>query len=343
MRVYWHRSDRTAGPEPGSICPTWPASSPSISADRVRAARVRVDHRATAVLGGLDRRLAVAGEAVERRLVHPDPQRHPVRREVLGPLGREVRRLLERHRQRDLVADAGEHLVGPGVGADDHAPAGVRRAVLDASTAASRSPTRRTASVLQHRAVPDGQLLHDGGAGSGRDDRAALLVEPDGAGRQRELRPARRDLVDVEQLEADADLACERRCSRSSGSPGSAGKRSSPPTTVTSSRPAASESRAQSSYASCGQPDVLRRVIAVPQDPAGVVAGAAAVAELEALEPEHREAARGQLVRRRRAERAEPDDDVVVVSHRIRPPSLGSSQRRMSAQSSSIGANHPCV
>ena len=37
------------------------------------------------------------------------------------------------------------------------------------------------------------------------------------------------------------------------------------------------------------------RVVAVPQDPAGVVAGAAVVAELEALQPEDREAAAGQL------------------------------------------------
>ena len=72
------------------------------------------------------------------------------------------------------------------------------------------------------------------------------------------------------------------------------------------------------------------------------MAGAAGVAELEALEPEHPAAAPGELVGRGAAERAEADDDVVeALSHRT--PSRGSSQRRMSALSSSMGANQPWV
>ena len=56
-----------------------------------------------------------------------------------------------------------------------------------------------------------------------------------------------------------------------------------------------------------GQPHVGGRVVAVPQDPRGVVGGAAAVPELELLEPHHRVAACGEVPGRGRAERAEPD------------------------------------
>ena len=67
-----------------------------------------------------------------------------------------------------------------------------------------------------------------------------------------------------------------------------------------------------------------------------------AVAELEPLEPEHPPAAARQLVGRGAAERAETDDDVVeALSHPC--PAAGSSQRRMSALSSSMGANQPWV
>ena len=74
------------------------------------------------------------------------------------------------------------------------------------------------------------------------------------------------------------------------------------------------------------------------------------MAELELLEPHHRVAARRQVPGRAGAERAEPDDDVVDVTAVIAPSepvtsrsSRGSSQRRMSAESSSIGANQPWV
>ena len=59
-------------------------------------------------------------------------------------------------------------------------------------------------------------------------------------------------------------------------------------------------------------------MIAVTQDPRGVVGGAAAVAELELLEPQHRVAARRQVPGGAGAERAQPDDDVVDVRWRVR-------------------------
>ena len=87
-----------------------------------------------------------------------------------------------------------------------------------------------------------------------------------------------------------------------------------------------------------GEPHIRRRVVAVPQDPRGVVRGAAAVAELELLEPDDGVTAGGQVPRRGRAERTQSDDDVVDVSHarawaatiagcrRSRPPSARTSR-----------------
>ena len=125
VSVYWQRSDRTAGPLPGSSEPTNAASRSQHLRVRLRRAPVGVDDRAAAVLRGLDRVLAVAGEPVVRRLVHPDPQREVAVRRGVGR--REVGRLLERHRQRDLDPEPGEHLVRPGVGGDDDPATGVRR------------------------------------------------------------------------------------------------------------------------------------------------------------------------------------------------------------------------
>ena len=64
-----------------------------------------------------------------------------------------------------------------------------------------------------------------------------------------------------------------------------------------------------------GEPHIRGRVVAVPQDPRRVVRGAAAVAELELLEPDDGVPAGGQVPRRGRAERTQSDDDVVDVSH----------------------------
>ena len=69
-----------------------------------------------------------------------------------------------------------------------------------------------------------------------------------------------------------------------------------------------------------GEVDVCGGVIAVAQDPAGVVRGAALVAELELLEPDDREPATCCVPRGGGAQRSESDDrEVVGLTHR-RPP-----------------------
>ena len=89
----------------------------------LRRTPLRVDDRTAAVLGSLDGRFAVRRETVERRVVHPDPERQPALREV-GRLGRlEVGHLLEGHLERDVVTEADEHVVDPRVRADDEAVA----------------------------------------------------------------------------------------------------------------------------------------------------------------------------------------------------------------------------
>ncbi len=78
--------------------------------------------------------------------------------------------------------------------------------------------------VAQHRAVTAASACISGGAGTGGHDRAALLVQPDGAVRQRELRPpGTRSRRTSSSSKSDADLGRARRCSRRSGSPGRAG------------------------------------------------------------------------------------------------------------------------
>ena len=91
--------DRRRSPDPGSACrgTSWcrwagrarPAGARARKAStRANAASSRsnvrsvgIDRLAAAILGGLRARLAVGREAVERRLVHPDPDREAVRRE----------------------------------------------------------------------------------------------------------------------------------------------------------------------------------------------------------------------------------------------------------------------
>ncbi len=180
--------------------------------------------------------------------------------------------------------------------------------VTETTSAWSRStaPRRRARSCIA--AVP----------GPAGHDRAAVLVQPDGPVRQRELRPPLADRVDAEQLEVDADLGQrvrvvdhrDRRIGREQVEPADHGHQLAAGVRGEL-RPVV--------VGVLGQPDVLRRVVAVPQDPAGVVARAAAVPELEPLQPEHRAAPLGELVGRRRAERAEPDDDVVEVLSHHRP------------------------
>ena len=72
----------------------------------------------------------------------------------------------------------------------------------------------------------------------------------------------------------------------------------------------------------CGQLDVAGRVIRAADDAGVVVRGAAHVAELELLEPDHVDTTAGQPVRRRRAEPAETDDPdgELAISHRHASP-----------------------
>jgi hypothetical protein len=73
--------------------------------------------------------------------------------------------------------------------------------------------------------------------------------------------------------------------------------------------------------------DVLRRVVAVPQDPRRVVRGTALVTELELLETEDRVAGLGQVVRRTAAEAAEADDDVLELLAHARTSTASPSDR----------------
>ncbi len=195
------------------------------------------------------------------------------------------------------------------------------------TSSSTREEPRRSAAGL------DRQLLHQGGAAAGGHDGAALLEQPDGAGRQRELRPAPDDLGVIEQLVGDADVIERRRVVDHRDR----GRRRE--------QVEAADDRDQLLAGPSfelrpvvvgllGQPHVAGRVVAVPQDPAGVVARAAVVPELEPLEPEHPTTSSGEMHRRGAAEGAEAHhDDVVGVSHprasaaatagcrRCRPPS----------------------
>ena len=122
VSVYWQREERTAAPLPGSRPATKEASRCSIAGSGLRGPVVGVDGRSTAVLGGLDRRFAVAREAVEGRVVHPDPQRHPLRRESARFRRLEVGHLLDGHLDRHVHAEVTEDVVDPCVRAD-HEPA----------------------------------------------------------------------------------------------------------------------------------------------------------------------------------------------------------------------------
>ncbi len=85
-------------------------------------------------------------------------------------------------------------------------------------------------------------------------------------------------------------------------------------------------------------------MVAVAQDPRGVVGRAAVVAERELLQTHDVVTRLGQVPRGRAAQRTQPHHDVPDALDGHEPPSSrGTNQRRMSALSSSIGANQPCV
>ena len=134
----------------------------------IERARVGVDLGSTAVLGRLDGgRVAVHREAVEARVVHPDPHGEPARRERRQVGGREVRDLLAEHDERERMAERCEQAVGPGVGGDDHAAAPHGAGVGDDVDLATDRPDRSHRRVrpqvgtvvscqsLQDRRCPD--------------------------------------------------------------------------------------------------------------------------------------------------------------------------------------------
>ena len=309
----------------------------------LRRTPVGVDHRAAAVLGRLHGRLAVAGEPV---VATGRPSRstagcHSNARGLPRVRSRSPARAsprparARRARPSTSLTHASAHTTRPRA---HGTPVGGRH--LDPVAEVAYAGHRTV--LAQLGAVAPGLLLHHPGAQRGGHDRRVGLVQRERALGQPELRPARGDRRPRRAARSRRRPRPATACSRSARSPPPGGKRSRPPTLVTSDVPLASSRRAQSSYACCGQPDVRRRVVAVPQDPAGVVARPTRVAQLEALQPDDPVTAPGQLPARRAAQRAETGDHVVVVGVHCSAPSRGSSQRRMSRLSSSIGANQPC-
>ena len=274
----------------------------------------------------------------------------------------EVRRLLERDGERDLDAESREHLVGPGVGADHHAAA--------ACTTRPRSP-RRAASRGRRCPTTGVEPRNDAPCA---DARRCIAAVPRAAGTI-----APRDWYRPSVPAGGSKAGQRRRISATSSSSNSMPTSRNECTIVDRRDDALRREEIETAddgdellarlvleprpvvVGLAGEPDVRRRVVAVPQDPRRVVRGAAAVAELELLEPDDRVTARGELPRRGRAERAQPHNDVVDLSHgrwrtdarrspvlmvrfaSVAHSSLGSNQRRMSAESSSMGANQPWV
>ena len=212
-------------------------------------------------------------------------------------------------------------LGGPRVGAHHDASCGVRGAVGEHEVHAVRARDDRThgRAVSQNGAVHHRSALHRRGAAGGRDDRGAFLVERGRALGQRELRVAHGHLVDVEHLE-------RHRPRRHRGGvvvdrdhrPGGEQVEATGHGHERLAR--LGLQRGPVGVGQEGEVDVLRRVIAVPQDAARVVRGAPLVAELELLEADDRQAAAGCVPGGRRPEGAEPDHcEVVGLSHG-RPP-----------------------
>ena len=226
--MYWQRSERTGCPAPGRIrahVVGEASQHPGVLAESVQ--RLRVDDRPADVLGRLDGRLAVGREAVVAGVVHPDPQRQPAGREVVGRApGRSTSTC-------SSVVSSGIRTPSPARTSLVHASAQTTTALGDepvvgsvttSTPAAPRSSSDSTrASLAEVGAGGHGEALHQRRPAAGRHDRAALLEEPDRPRGQRELRPAGHDLGVVEQREVDAHGVERRRCSRPSGSRGRAG------------------------------------------------------------------------------------------------------------------------
>ena len=182
--MYWQRTERTGAPTPGSIARTWSASSASIagSGSLVRASGSTIGPPQS--WAALTVRLAVGREAVERRVVHPDPQRERPAN-CVGCSTREVGDLLQRHLERNVQPEVADHVVDPRVGA----------------TTTPRQVTSASAVVDPHAGLPQVLQAEDGGVlaqlgaerrarscstavvASGRHDRGVGLEQPQRARR----------------------------------------------------------------------------------------------------------------------------------------------------------------
>ena len=173
----------------------WSASTVTASRGPARTVRSsRVDDRPAAVLGGLDRRLAVAGEAVEAT---GRPSRSTaaagLAEVAAGPLGREVGDLLERHLQRhtDQPRPASTSLVHASAHTTSRRQRHAPSAVLTSTPSVAEVADRRHRRVLaQVGAVAAGLLLHHAGC-RGRRARSPRprWCSAGRALRQPELRP----------------------------------------------------------------------------------------------------------------------------------------------------------
>ena len=167
----------------------------------LEVARVRRRRLAARVLRGLGPRLAKGGEAIETRIIHPDPHRKSVRREILRALCPEVRHLLARDLERKLHSQIAERTIRPRTRRDHQLPARkgfVRR--LDRHLVATRRDVRDRRVVDERRAIRARHLLVRGVRAGGHRDPAVLLEEPLDVIAQRELRPPLHDLIRIEIL-----------------------------------------------------------------------------------------------------------------------------------------------
>jgi len=277
----------------------------------VEAAGPGGDLAAADVLGGLERGARPHREAVEARVVHPDPDREPADREGARVGGREVAELLLGDHQRQPRAELGEQLVGPGVDAQQQprgAPGAAGGPHLDGIPEIADLGHRGL--VQQAGAVVDGQALEQLGPPGGRDHATVGLPEPAGPGLQAEHRPAAQHLGGVQPLVGHAagvqagevgarwDGGAQREQVQAAGA-----DHQPLPRLPLQVRPGP--------VGQAGQVHVGRGVVGAADDARVVVGGAAVVAEPELLQPEHAGAGRGQGAGGGAAQRPQPDHDRV--------------------------------
>ena len=271
--------------------------------------------------------MAVRREAVERGLVHPDPDREAVLVEQPGVAARrEPADLLLGHRQRQVRPERVEQVVGPGVGRDDDLARGDRLAVLEDHgrlAVAALDPRHRGVlaedRALRRREPPVGDVAR----GRVREP-AVRLEQPDVLVAEAPGRPAPHDLGPVERLErhalgghrprvlADVDGDALR------GHPRPDVQAAGPEHDL---QPALALDLGPRLVGPCGEPDVVAPVVRAADDPAHVLGRAVEVADLvplQAQDADPRPARRP--VGRRGAQGPEPDDDdVPVAAHRLAP------------------------